>query len=392
MMRVLLVGSSFSAMPMLRALLNLGAIVTVVGRHRSDPCHSYGHYSEFIDYSDREALLSCCKKASYDYIVPTCNDYSYVSAAYVASQLGFPGFDSLDTTEILHTKDRFRRFCSAINIPAPVVFGEFESESNFNIGTRHTSLIIKPVDSFSGRGIQVVPPETDIQAALQHAFRQSRKKRVVVEQFVEGTLHSHTAFVASGRIVWYDFVDEFCEVYAYQVDRSCYPSSLSSSVRAAVNASMQKIVSSLKLCDGLLHTQFVSAGNDYWIIECMRRCPGDLYGHHFKLTHDFDYETEYLSSFIGKSPCPPVKNDPLASVERQVLSTDRPTALFGISLPRSPDRFLYVPLKESGDPVGPAPFDKAGIVFLVGTVGGSHTRDHVRAKVESYHLMPVQTD
>ena len=289
-MKVLLVGSSFSAVSMLFDLKRRGAHVTAIGKFQDDACHAYADQSIFEDYSDREALLRVCRENAFDYIVPTCNDYSYVAAAFVSDQLGFPGFDNTDTTAILHKKDCFRRFCRELGVPAPIVYGEVSAETPSPPTNIVGPALVKPVDSFSGRGVQIVREERDLPEAIERAFAMSRAKGAVIEQFVEGALHSHTALISGGQIIWHDFVDEFCEVYPYQVDRSVYPSCLPTDLRAAVHESMARIVSALQLCDGLLHTQFIASESEFWIIECMRRCPGDLYGYHFKLALGFDYE------------------------------------------------------------------------------------------------------
>lgn len=370
-MKALLIGSSFSAMPFMRTLRRLGAHITVIGRHETDPCHHFADKSIYEDYSEPSRLLAACRSNNFDAIIPTCNDYSYVSASYVANILDLPGFDSPEITAILHTKDRFRRFCVDAGIPIPRVLGEFDSASDVNAAVSGP-VIVKPVDSFSGRGVEVVSDAADVEAAVDRALQHSRKGSAVVEEFVSGSLHSHTALISSKRIIWHDYVDEYCEVYPYQVDRSNYPSQLPAAVRHQVNACLQRIVEILGLSDGLLHTQFIATKSTFWIIECMRRCPGDLYGHHFKYALDFDYEAQYVAGFLGSTPTMPQSEHVNYSVERQVLSTARDEAFFGFELAGARHRTIYVPLKDSGGLLRAAPFDKAGILFHLTPLGLSH--------------------
>jgi biotin carboxylase len=369
-MKVLLIGSSFSAMPMLFDLKRREMHVTVIGKHRDDPCHSYADQSIYEDYSNGHTLLRICRESTFDYIVPTCNDYSYVAAAFVADQLGFVGFDSPETTSILHTKNRFRQFCQDIRIPAPRIYGEVSAESRALSRPIPGPALVKPVDSFSGRGVRLVHEASELSEAVEWAFNVSREKRAVIEQFVQGNLHSHTAFISKGQIVWHDYVDEFCEVYPYQVDRSRYPSRLSDELRAAVHESIVKMVASLQLYDGLLHTQFLASDREFWIIECMRRCPGDLYGHHFKMAFGYSYESQYVASFVGQAPEPPSQLGLAKRIERRVISVSESRAFFGLMFQADGTKMTYVPLKGSGGRLDAAPFDKAGIVFLEGGLPG----------------------
>lgn len=368
-MKVLLIGSSFSAMPFLSELRRNGAEISVIGKYPEDPCHKFADHSIYEDYSDGEALLDICTDGRFDFIVPTCNDYSYVAGSYVANRLGLPGFDTPDVTAIIHTKDRFRQFCVESGAPVPRIYGEIGDESSaLALAAKIDGpALVKPVDSFSGRGVQLIQGADELASAANKALETSRSKRAVVEQFVDGALHSHTAFVVDGEIVWHDFIDEYCEVYRYQVDRSAYPSALPAGMRQAVHVCMEGIVRQLGLCDGLLHTQFIASQTEFWIIESMRRCPGDLYGHHFKFAFGYDYEAEFVAGFIGKRPMAPAAlSGAPRRIERRVLSISEPAAFFGVSLGASSAEAIYVPVKESGQKIDPAPFDKSGIFFLRG--------------------------
>lgn len=375
-------------MPFLRALKTTGADVSVIGKYPDDPCHAFVEHSIYQDYSDPKLLIEECKKHKFEYIVPSCNDYAYVAGSAVADALKLPGFDNPEVTAILHTKDRFRRFCLEIAISAPKILGEvsFESDLADIVDGWDGRALIKPVDSFSGRGIQLVHTATELADAVARAAQSSRSGRAVVEQFVDGALHSHSAFIADGRIVWHEFVDEYCEVYPYQVDRSRFPSRLTVEIRAAVNRSMEQIVNSLGLCDGLLHTQFIASETDFWIIECMRRCPGDLYGHHFRYSLDYDYEAQYVAGFLGRQPEAPAVRETPVPIERRVLSTATPSALFGIDIPPSASGMIYVPLKESGHKLAAAPFDKAGILFLKGAASHVEERSSAFPQMGLYEL------
>lgn len=359
-------------MPFLMNLRKHGATISVIGNCHEDPCHQYADASIFEDYSDSSKLLEICRDGGFDFIVPTCNDYSYVAGSHVAHVLGFPGFDSPEVTAILHTKDLFRKFCDEVGIPVPRTYGEITNISNINAIalTLDRPALVKPVDSFSGRGVEMISAADELLSAAEKALGMSRCKRVVVEEFVSGALHSHTAFISGGKVIWHDFVDEFCETYRYQVDRSAYPSSLTTSMRTAVNVCIESIVDSLGLCDGLLHTQFIASSTEFWIIETMRRCPGDLYGHHFKISHGYDYEAQFVAGFIGNAPFPPT-GEPRSKklVERRVLSSSEPAPFFALSLAANSSEVIYVPLKDSGQKIEPAPFDKTGILFLKGGNG-----------------------
>lgn len=360
--RALLVGSSFSAAPIFFALKRHGLHVSVCGNAAEDPCHQYADASFYIDYSKPEALADVVKSNGFDYLVPTCNDYSYMSCAQVAAHRAFPGIDAHATALVLHTKDQFRAVSASLGLPVP----RFISVKQWQADAGHDllyPLLVKPTDSFSGRGMTKVFSENDLEAATGAAIASSRIGEAVLEEFVEGSLHSHSAFIEEQRIVGDFFVDEFCTTYPYQVNCSNHPSCLPESVRTAMRASINLLVKALKLRDGLLHTQFICKGERFWVIECMRRCPGDLYGTLVELSTGIDYADFFVRPFLGLS-LPSLQTEICTKyVGRHTVS--RKESLVGLSFShRIPSQKVEIfPLKISGELIEKAPFDKLAILF-----------------------------
>lgn len=360
--RVLLVGSSFSAAPIFFELKKRGHDVSVCGSAPADPCHQYADHSFLVDYSQPEALLTLTESECFDYLVPTCNDFSYMSCAWVAEQKGFAGFDRYSVANILHTKNAFRELMAAQGLRSPRS-RRLSADAPVNAGELHFPLLVKPVDGFSGRGVSKIGAASELSEALLAAQQASRSGEAVVEEFVEGSLFSHSAFIREQAIAADFFVDEFCTVYPYQVNCSHHPSSLPAALQAAVRGEMTRLVEVLGMADGLLHTQFIADGESFWIIECMRRCPGDLYGHLVELSTGVPYADFFVRPFIGEDLPMAWAADQVRPVGRHTISTDRKLVSYEFAC-RVPDaQVRIVPLKNSGEVLAPAPFDKLAIVF-----------------------------
>lgn len=360
--KALLIGSSFSAAPMLQRLRARGLTVAVCGSLPADPCHQYADESHFVNYADRDALLDLVQRERFDFLVPSCNDTSYMSGAWVASQTGHPGFDAFETAQVLHTKDRFRLACGQLGLPVPRALTVLPGIAP-NIPADWFPVLVKPVDSFSGRGMTKVHDVTGLPQALADACKASQGTSVVVEEFVDGNLHSHSAFVVDGKLGMDFFVDEFCTVYPYQVDCSNHPSLLPDTVRELVRQDMQALIQGMGLCNGLLHTQFIAQGNRHWIIEPMRRCPGDLYTSLIERSTGIDYTDRFVAGFLGEAAQQPKHSPTPRLMGRHTISVGTPRVAHAWSsrLPGSLES--VVPLKESGLPLAAAPYDKLAILF-----------------------------
>lgn len=359
--RVLLVGTSFSAAPLLHALQRMGCHVSVCGSQPDDPCVAYADAYYRLDYSDREALLDLARSQSFDHICPTCNDFSLMSAAYVAAELGLPGFDDPATTETIFNKSLFRAFTEKNGIPSPRA-RRITASSDAAAIDLSPPLLIKPVDSFSGRGVTRIDDTAAIPEAIRQGSAESRTGEVLVEQFVPGTLHSHSAFLSRGEIVEDHFVDEFCQVYPYQVDCSNSPSRLPERLRAAVRECMRELARLLKLGDGLLHTQFLVDGDDFRIVECMRRCPGDLYYHLIQYSTRSRYIDNYLAPYLGREILPSAPGI-VGLWARHTVSLPRDDVFFSFEHRIPASRVSTFPLCQSADAVRKAPYGKVAILF-----------------------------
>ncbi|MCU7828655.1 MAG: ATP-grasp domain-containing protein [Candidatus Thiodiazotropha sp. (ex Myrtea sp. 'scaly one' KF741663)] len=363
MKNVLLVGSSFSAAPLFFNLKKRGFKVSVVGNSKSDPCHQYSDESCYFDYSKESNLLDLVRDKKFDFIVPACNDYSYMSCVSVAEELGYPGFDNIDTAVKLHVKDSFRRLSEdgLFNAPKQI---NFEKDIKYTVQNCKFPLLVKPVDSFSGIGVVKVYQSEKLQAAIDQARLASRIGEVVIEEFIDGSLHSYSVFIRGNKIVSEFVVDEYCTVYPYQVNCSNCPSILQKSIIEKVRIKISSLIESLELVDGLLHTQFMTDGKDVWIVECMRRCPGDLYGELINRATGYNYTDMYLRPFINL-PIESYKADKEVNYSgRHTISLLEETKYFSIKYKVPSKRIDFMPLKNSGEYVGKAPFDKIGILFI----------------------------
>ncbi|ATO33711.1 putative carbamoyl-phosphate-synthetas protein [Dickeya dianthicola RNS04.9] len=353
--------AGFSALPLLEACLEQGVAIGVCSGKPGDPGHVRATRSIVEDYSDKEAILGIVRKENIKAILPGVTDVSYETGAWVAESLGMPGFDSVETTTILLKKDAFRAYAQRKGLPIPKAVRDIES-----VGQLSYPILVKPVDAYSGLGISQVQREQDILPAYQSAASASVSGQVVIEEFKQGSLHSHSAFIRNGEIVCEFFVDEYCTVYPYQVNSSCVAHQMSEALKNAVSDCINSIVADLKLCDGLLHTQFIVNGDDFWLIELTRRCPGDLYCQLIRYSTDIPYAEYFVAPFLSL-PSTFANKRPAARhyVARHTVSVAEKTIFNALRYHQLPGELLEsVVLKKSGEVLNPAPGDRAAVVFM----------------------------
>lgn len=358
MPRTLLVDTNRAAFPLYRELCTLGHEVWVVGEKPDEPLAKLAEHYKQLDYSDTEALKEFVDSMDFDFLVPGCTDLSYKVCAKI-NDGRFVGLDSSETTRLINEKHEFRGLASRTGLPVPAVLSREQAE-------KADAVIVKPVDSFSGRGIEVireVSPEL-LSRAVAAADQVSSTGESIIEEFVEGQLFSHSAFIVNERVVTDVVVHEDCIANAFAVDASRVDTNFPDEIRAALRQNVETLASSLGLVDGLVHSQFIVRGDRYWIIEVTRRCPGDLYSLLIEYTNGQPYAANYVAGFIGRKPIEPGPAAKEDWIIRHTIASPKGMSLWGFQFRQPLDLKLMVPLASSGDFLQPSPAGRAAIFFL----------------------------
>jgi biotin carboxylase len=363
MAKVLLVDTNVSASPLYQYLRIAGHEVYVTGGNPDDFLAKCAKNYIKLDYSDTAALSELIIRLEIDYLVPGCNDLSYKACATVNAGGRFPGIETLNNNEVLNNKESFRSFATKHGVPVPKVYSEDD------LGNIKFPVIVKPVDAFSGRGITIIQENSRhlLVTAINEARKQSRSGYYLIEEYVTGQLHSHSAFIASGSIVSDMIVEEHCTANPFAVDTSRVLSDFPAHVLNIVRLATQKMAQALQLKDGLVHTQFIQKDDSVWLIEPTRRCPGDLYSRLIEKTTDLNYSENYVRPFLGL----PFRFTSDASVKHLVIRhtiTDPEGGHFWtLRFNEDVEVSEYVALCISGDTFKPAPSGRVGILFASAT-------------------------
>lgn len=354
--RVLLVDTNVASAPIHAYLTAAGFDVHVVGRNPTDFLAKASPNYINLDYSDVEATLALVDRLDAKYLIPGCNDLSYETCAAISARRPFPGIDPVEAVRTLGNKQDFRDYAARNQIPAPRQIAEAEAVAG-------RSVIVKPVDAYSGRGVTALkaPTTDEISAALVLAKRFSATGACLIEEFVEGQLYSHTAFLGPDGVVADFIVEEHGSINPFTVDTSCVIPDFDPALWRQVRAAIEQIARDLKLTSGLIHTQFISDGQQFWIIEITRRCPGDLYSLLISLSTGFSYAENYVRPFIGE----PFKDSARSAraIMRHTIALREEQVYGSLQFHRPIDIERFFPQSLAGDRVAAAPFARIGILF-----------------------------
>ncbi len=357
MSNVLLVDTNFSSRPIYHFLKKAGHKVTVVGGNPKDALAKSADDYVNLDYSDVDQTRRLIEERNIEFLVPGCNDRSYMVCAEINADGRFPGIDPFATAEVINNKEKFRAFSFKFGLPTPRVLEQDE------IGSRWP-VIVKPVDAFSGRGVTIIRDnnKTSLANAISIAKNESILGACLVEDFVEGQLYSHTAFIQSGDIIVDHIVEEHSTTNPFVVDTSRVVYNFLDSMLLSIRENIRLLASELNLHDGLIHTQFISNGTQYWLIEITRRCPGDLYSQLIELSTGYNYAENYVRPFVG---LPFDAKKPLIQnwIMRHTVTVNSACSFDHLHFHNPVWIERWISLSVTGDLLKPSPASRIGIVF-----------------------------
>ncbi len=301
---MLIVGGSHSDLPLIEAALMRGLVVYTTGNRPDHPGHWWSHKYVQADFSNKEAVLEVAKDIGVQYVVPGANDFAMMSAAYVAEKLGLPGYDSYDTTLLLHRKDRFKELAASIDLPICRYVVVNSSDPIAAVGKvkgLKFPLLVKPVDLTCGKGITRIESVLELESALQYAAAMSRQTDIVVEEWFDGDLHSFSTVIEDGEIV-FDYCDtELCLYKDYLVSTSMSLGRISATAIHTVRDATRSMVRALRLGNGVLHSQILVHGEEVRILEYTRRMSGDLYSKVVQQVCGIRHADVFIDTAMGAS-------------------------------------------------------------------------------------------
>lgn len=359
MKKVLLLDTNVSSFPIYDYLIKKGYDVYVAGGKPNDCLAKYTKNHINLNYSDIELLKQTIEIHKFDYLVPGCNDMSYICSTKANDTSKFFGLDTTESSETINNKSKFRKFAIANKLNVPITY------SKDDVYRLNTPIIVKPVDAYSGRGVSIVKDinKKNIDLAISKATEYSKDKQCVIEEFIEGQLYSHSAFISNKKIMIDFFVIEDGTTNRFTVDTSHVVYDFPIKIQKEIKTQIEVIAEKLDLVDGLIHTQFIKTKNSFKIIEVTRRCPGDLYSLLIQKSTGFNYAEFYTNPFINKQVT--INNIKTKNnILRHTISVSEMINFISIKFEDNLKIDEFIPMAITGDELKESPFSRFGLIFV----------------------------
>ncbi len=278
---MLFLGASPSQVPPIRYAKEKGYKVITCDNVPTNPGHKFADKTLDISTTDMEAVLQASIDHKIDGIVAYASDPAAPTAAFVGNEMGLPS-NPYPAVLTLTDKSLFRTFLKNQNFNMP----RYRSASSFQelnevALSLKTPLMLKPVDSSGSKGVSKVDETVSMGLAFENAMSFSRKKRVIVEEFIvrSGNQIAGDAFIVDGEIVFYCLGDEHFDLnYNLHVPMGeTFPTQLSKKAQIKIIDEVQRLVTLLGMKIGALNIDVImDSSQNIFLIEVGPRNGGNL--------------------------------------------------------------------------------------------------------------------
>ena len=307
MKKLLLLGGSRYALPVIRAAHDLGHQVITCDYLPDNIAHKYADEYCNVSIIEKDAVLEAAKRLKIDGVMSFACDPGVVTAAYVADRLGLPNVGPYESVCILQDKGRFRKFLGDNGFTVPTAKGYISVEdAEKDVDMFHWPVIVKPTDSAGSKGVTRVDDPELLRPAIRHALDFSHNGHFIVEDFIQqkGFSSDTDSFSVNGELKFVSFNSQRFDPKAenpYTPAAYSWPSSMTDAHQRELASEIQRLLCLLGMETSVynIETREGVDGKAY-IMECSPRGGGNRLSECLKYATGVDLIANAVRGALGE--------------------------------------------------------------------------------------------
>ena len=295
-----IIGSQVGNLPIIESFTSQNKLFACIGHSTSQTGATQSPIFFEVDYNNSDQcfqiLGSLISKHQTICIIPGCHDLCFKVYAEFIDSLGSKKESESQLTERIHNKALYRKYLHDVSSDHSIRSSPL---LKCNIDEFKFPIIYKPQHAGGGRGIRVINSRSEYLDLI--AKQEFPDTGGIVEEYLDLDLYSVSLWLEDGEPVAFFGAREYIDNDKYRVNASATSNSLLKKFQSAnIIDELASILAQLGLKDGFAHTQLLwdGKGNNWRLIETMRRIPGDLYGYAASTYGTFDYYNFYVNIFV----------------------------------------------------------------------------------------------
>lgn len=252
---------------------------------------------------DVEGIKGVAVKENVDFLITVCADQVLQVVAQVSEMLELPCYIDYETAENVSKKSYMKKIFVENGVPTSrhIIMEDLDLEK---VQELTFPLIVKPVDSYSSRGVKKVADFTELENAFSEAKKISRTSTVIVEEFVSGNELTVDVYVEEGKanVLCISNLDKVGDSDRFVIHRSTYPAAISADIENQIKETAQKIADSFNLKNTPMLIQLINNGEKISVVEFCARTGGGVKFRLIKRATGFDVVKAVVDLTLGLKP------------------------------------------------------------------------------------------
>ena len=288
MKRIMILAAGILQVPVIKKAREMGCYVIAVDGDANAVGLRYADKAIVANITDEEAMLQVARDENVDGVIHPCSEVSMSVMGYINDSLGLSGI-SKPMAKRATNKHLMREAFVKYDAPSPQSYCTTDANVAWELfcGKFDTNAILKPSRNSGSRGIAKIERGITQEKFLElyeRAYKESRDKQVLIEQFIEGPEFSVEIIVWNGDVNVLAVTDKKTTGAPYFVELghnqpSIFPQDIVEKVKAAAVAGVE----ALELTNCACHAEIKVENGKAYIMEIGARLGGDFIS--TELTH-----------------------------------------------------------------------------------------------------------
>lgn len=303
MKKAIVLGGTHDHIRLIEILREKGYYIYLIDYLDNPPAKIYS--DEFIKEStlDIDVVTNIAKRIQPDLLMVACIDQPLLTMANVCENLNLPCHISFQTALELTNKAYMKIKFIENQIPTStfIVQNAFDKKS---VSGLKFPLVGKPVDSNSSKGITKAKTMEELEIAAKIAFRESRDKRIIIEEFLEGEEFSVDAMVKNGEptiLLVTKNNKSKQNLNSFTITQSYFPATSDPVLLTSIQEIVRKIVLAYNIRNSPLLVQMIHNNGELNVIEFSARIGGGSKHHLIKKLTGFDILKYFVEILLGEN-------------------------------------------------------------------------------------------
>lgn len=302
---ILIFGAGDNQRTLIQSAKQLGYRTVAIDPNPEAPARGEAEIFEVVGSKDKAKTISIAKEYNAKGIVTCQMENPLYLMAEIAEELGFI-FPSKESISKARNKWLMKQSFLEHHVPCSkgILVRKEEDIAQRDLVNLEFPLIIKPLDSFSSRGVYKVSSIEEINQFIANTRNFSSNGDIIIEEFLEGSEVSVESVTQNGITEVVQITDKVINKYPTAVEMAhIQPSNHSTETQSAIKEIVKRAVLSLALDNCATHAEVKITPSGVKMVEIGARLGGDyITSHLVPLSTGVNIEAAAVQIAMGAKP------------------------------------------------------------------------------------------